>query len=169
MDITEDGVAIDDVILAVKDAIKVAGISRTDEDRDLRVTSVRLVLNTVASAKSGGGVDFRVPVLGMSLKLGGSVTRQDTHSLDITLTPPDVEPRPEVRDADVTTVLVESVNAIRSVLARASGGDDPFGLKTSMVELNFAVTRDGSITMGFNGELHGQLTHTLQISLEAAD
>ena len=168
MEVSEDGAAIDDVIGAVKEAIKVAGISGTDNNRDLRVTSVRLVLKTIASVATGGGVDFRIPFLGMSLKLGGSVTTQDTHTLDISLVPPDLGPQHEVRDGDVAAVLADSISTIRALLARASGGDDPFGLQTGFVELNFAVTRDGSITLGFNGELHGQVSHTLRIGIEAA-
>ena len=168
MEVTEDGAAIDDVVEAVKEAIKIAGISRTDDDRDLRVTSVQLVLKTIASETAGGGVDFRIPFLGMNLKVGGSVTTRDTHTLDITLVPPDLGPRPELRDGDVAAVLADSVSTIRRLVAKASGGDDPFKLKTSSVELNFAVTRNGSITLGFNGELNGQVSHTLRAGIAAA-
>jgi Trypsin-co-occurring domain 2 len=168
MEVSEDGAAVDDVVGAVKEAIKIAGISSTDNDRDLRVTSVQLVLKTIASVTTGGGVDFRIPFLGMSLKVGASVTTQDTHTLDISLVPPNFGPQHEVRDGDVAAVLADSVSTIRALLARASGGDDPFELQTGLVELNFAVTRDGSITLGFNGELHGQVTHTLRMGIEAA-
>jgi hypothetical protein len=165
MEVTEDGASIDDVVEAVKEAIKIAGISRTNNDRDLRVDSVQLILKTIASETAGGGVDFRIPFLGMNLKVGSSVTTQDTHALDITLVPPDGRPRPELRDADVAAVLADSVNTIRTIVAEAAGGDDPFELKTSSVELNFAVTRNGSITLGFNGELNGQVSHTLRVGI----
>jgi hypothetical protein len=168
VEVTEDGAAIDDVVDAVKEAIKIAGISRTDNDRDLRVTSVQLVLKTIASETAGGGVDFRIPFLGMGLKVGGSVSVQDTHTLDITLVPPDLRPRPELRDGDVAAVLADSVGTIRAIVGEASGGDDPFELKTSSVELNFAVTRNGSITLGFNGELNGQVSHTLRMDIAVA-
>jgi hypothetical protein len=168
MQVTDDGAAIDDIIEAVQDAIKIAGISSTDDDRDLRITSVQLVLHTVASRTAGGGADFRIPFLGMTFKVGGSVTRQDTHTLDLTLVPPEPGQLPEVRDDDVAAVLAESISTIRGVLALASGGDDPFGLQAATVELNFAVTRDGSITVGFNGELHGQVSHTLRAGIESA-
>jgi len=80
MEVSENGAAVDDVIGAVKDAIKIAGISSSNDNRDLRVTSVRLLLNTVASRTAGGGVDFRIPFLGMTLKIGGSLTTRDTHA-----------------------------------------------------------------------------------------
>jgi hypothetical protein len=167
MDVSQDGATIDDVIGAVKDAVKIAGISSTDDDRDLRITSVRLKLNTVASVSTGGGIDFRIPFLGMNLKVGTSITSQETHTLDVTLVPPDLARRHETRDENVANVLAESISTIRSVLVRAAGGDDPFGLQTSSVQLNFAITQDGYITLGFNGELQGQISHTLRIGVEA--
>ncbi len=168
MKVTDDGAPIDDIIEAVQDAIKTAGISTTDADRDLHITSIRLTLHTIATRTAGGVADFRVPFLGMALKIGGSVTTQDTHTLDITLVPPDGRRRPEVRDDDVAAMLAESISTLRAVIARAATGDDPFGLKSATVELNFAVTRDGSITVGFNGELHGQVSHTLEIGIKSA-
>jgi hypothetical protein len=129
---------------------------------------VQLVLKTIASETAGGGVDFRIPFLGMNLQVGGSVTTRDTHTLNITLVPPNLGPRPELRDGDVATVLADSVSTIRKIVAEASGGDDPFELKTGSVELNFAVTRNGSITLGFNGELNGQVSHALRVSIAVA-
>lgn len=167
MEVNEDGAAVNDVIAAVKDAIKIAGISSTDTDRDLRVTSVRLILNTVASMTTGGCIDFRIPLLGMSLKVGGSVTKHDTHTLDVSLVPPDPSKLHEIRGGDVATALAESVSTVRAMLAKASDGDDPFALQAALVELHFAITRDGYITLGVNGELHGQVSHTLQMGIEA--
>jgi hypothetical protein len=109
-------------------------------------------------------VDFRVPFLGMKLSLGGTVTRRDTHTIDITLVPPDV--KYHVRDSAVETVLLDAIETIRAVVTQAVGGDDPFLLKGSTVELCFAVTKDGSITLGFNGEFTNEITHTLRIGIE---
>ena len=91
MEVSDTGVAVDEVVSAVKNAIKLANISATDTGRTCESTSFQLILNTVATATAGGGVDFRVPFLGMKLSLGGTVTRRDTHTIDITLVPPDRE------------------------------------------------------------------------------
>lgn len=169
MKVSSNGVAIDELVAAVKNAIRMAGISSTDPDRDLRVASIQLTLNVVATVGAGGGLDFRVPFLGMKFKIGGSVTRLDTHTIDITLVPPDLSERHEIRDQPIETVLVKAIETIRRVIWRAAGGDDPFILKASTVAICFAITEDGSITLGFNGELKNEVAQTLRISLQDSD
>lgn len=165
MNVSDDGIPVDDLVVAVKNAIKLANISSTNSDRDLRVASAQLTLHAVATATGGGGIDFRIPFLGMKLKIGGSVTRSDTHIIDITLIPADIGETYEIRDLEIETIVVDAVETIRTVMARAAGGDDPFFLKIGTVDLSFAIKKDGEITFGFNGELKNELTHTLRISL----
>src|SRR5690349_13310890 len=131
MKITDTGVAVDDVVDAIKNAIKIANISNVDLRRDLRVVEIQLTLNTVASLTAGGGFDLRVPFVGMKLKVGASVTRRDTHTIEMTLLPPDLQEQYEVRDLPVETVLVDAVEIIRATVTRAAAGDDPFLLKAS--------------------------------------
>lgn len=103
-------VAIDEVVGAVKNAIKLARISATDAGRDLRIVSLQLTLNTVATFTVGGGLDFRVPFIGMKLSVGGTIAKRDTHTIDITLIPPDLQH--EVRDSAVETVLLDAIETI---------------------------------------------------------
>jgi hypothetical protein len=168
VDVSANGVMVDEVIGAVKNAIKLAGISARDGSRDLAVSSVQLTLHTVASYTAGGGVDFRVPFLGMKLTVGSTVSRRDTHTLDIVLEPKDLANQRELRDGDVEVALVKAIETIRTVTARAVTGDDPFILKQSTVELTFAITKDGSITLGFNGEFEDSVSHTLRMSFRPA-
>lgn len=165
MRVSSDGVAIDDLVAAVKNAIIAAGISSADADRDLRVASIQLTLQVVAAVGAGGGLDFRVPFIGMQLKIGGSVTRLDTQTIDIALVPPDLGKRHEIRDQPIETMLVDAIETIRRVISRASGGEDPFVLKSGTVDLRFAITKEGSITLGVNGELKNEVAQTLRISL----
>lgn len=166
MQITDDGVPVDVLIDAVKDAIQTASISATDPGRDLRVTAVHLTLNTVAASTAGGGVELRVPFVGMKLKLGASVTRHDTHTVEITLVPPDLAPQHQIRDASIETALLDAITGIRTVITRAAGGDDPFHLQTSTVTVTFAITRTGTISLGAQGDLQDDVTHTLRLDLE---
>jgi hypothetical protein len=166
VEVSDTGVAVDEVIDAVKNAIKAANISATETARDLRVASLQLILNTVATVTVGGGVDFRVPFLGMKLSVGGTITKRDTHIVDITLVPPEI--KHQVRDSPVETVLLDAIETVRTVVAQAIGGDDPFLLKESTVELSFAITKDGSVALGFNGEFSNEVAHTLRISIEPA-
>jgi hypothetical protein len=163
--VTEDGVPVQELIETIKEAIKTANVSSSDPDRDLRVGSVRIVLNAVATVSLGGGVEFRIPFIGMPVKFGGKLTRQDTHRIEIGLVPPDLRRRPELRDANLASVFVDAINTVRSALAGAAGGDDPFTLAESRVDISFAVTEEGAITLGVDGSLSNELTHTLTLIL----
>jgi hypothetical protein len=166
--VTEDGVPIQELIETIKQAIKTASVSSSDVDRDLRVGSVRIILNAVATRSLGGGVDFRIPFIGMPVKFGGKLTRQDTHEIDISLVPPDLKFRPELRDGDLGSVFVDAINTVRAAVASAAGGDDPFTLTDSKVDISFAVTAEGGISLGVDGGLASELTHTLTLGLVPA-
>lgn len=164
MDVTY-GVPVDQLVIIIKNAIKRANVSSTDAGRDLEVASVYLKLNAIATRVIGGGLDFRIPVLGMKLKIGGSVTHQDTHVMEMTLIPENLAEIYEIRDGEVENVLVEAIETLRAVVTRAAEGEDPFVLKDSNVELAFAVTADGTISIGAEGELKNEITHTMRLSL----
>ncbi len=165
MRVTETGVPVQELIETVKRVIKAANLSSTDVDRDLRVGSVGLTLHAVATHSLGGGLDFRIPFIGMAVKLGGRLTHQDTHTIRISLVPPDLAGRPELRDQDIDTVLVDAITTIRAAVATAATGDDPFTLTGSSVDISFAVTADGTISVGAEGGLTDEVTHTLTLGL----
>jgi hypothetical protein len=157
-------VAIDELVTVVKNVIHRASMSTTDPDRDLAVTSVQLTLNAIATVTAGGGLDFRLPVLGMKLKLGASVTRRETHVIDMTLVP-QRRGGHEIRDGEIEAVLLDAVESIRRVMTLAAQGDDPFVLSRSSVDLCFAIAKDGSIALGASGELKDEVSHRLRLSL----
>jgi hypothetical protein len=101
------GVPVDELTAVIKKAIKVANVSVTNPGRDLFVTSVYLRLNTIATRTAGGGNDFRVPLIGLPVKIGGSVTRQNSQVMEMTLVPED-SGFIETRDASVDAVLVDA-------------------------------------------------------------
>jgi Trypsin-co-occurring domain 2 len=168
MRVCEDGVPIEDLIATVKQAIETANVANSDHDRDLRVGSVRLTLNAVASRTLGGGVDFRLPFIGMQVKVGSKLTRRNTHTIEINLVPPDLEERQELRDANLGSVFVDAINTIRAAVASAALGDDPFTLSESTVTISFAVTAEGTVSFGMDGALANELTHTLTLGLMRA-
>lgn len=169
MKVTAEGVPVDSLISAVKDSIRRAGVSRATPDRDLRVASVRLILEVVASKMAGGGVDFRVPFIGMKLRVGAKVTKKDTHTINIALVPPPDRATRQVRGGDVEDVLVNAIATIRGVVAKAAEGDDPWILSDSTIDVSFAITQSGTISLGADGELAGELTHTLRLGLAPPD
>jgi hypothetical protein len=163
--VTDEGVPVGTLVRVVKDSLKRAGVSRTSDAKDLRVGSVRLTLEVVASKTAGGGLEFFVPFIGMKLKMGARVTKEETHTIDITLVPPQEPKVREVRGGDVETALVESITTIREAMVSAAGGDDPWVLSEGTVDIKFAVTKTGSISIGADGELVGALTNTLRLVL----
>ena len=91
-----------------------------------------------------------------------------THTIDIVLEPQELSTQHEIRDGEIEAMLVKAIETIRGVLAQAVEGDDQFLLRDSTVELSFAVAKDGSITLGFNGEFKNEISHTLRIGLSPA-
>ncbi|MFG3558459.1 trypco2 family protein [Micromonospora sp. NPDC047557] len=169
MNVIDYSVPVEDLVSAVKNAVKQAGISATDVGRrDLRVGSVQLTLSAVVTTKLGGGLDFRVPVIGWKVKVGGSRSRQKTHTIDITLVAEDHQDQHELRNDAVEESLVEAITTIRAVVAIGTGGDDPLVLKTSTVEIVFGITDQGTISVGAEGELTDEVTNTLRIELLSA-
>jgi hypothetical protein len=163
--VTEDGVPVQDVIAAVKLAIKEANVSATDEERDLRVQSVKLVLHALATRTVGGGLNFTVPFIGMPVRLGTKVTKSDTHEIEINLIPPDQEAEHEVREASLDRALVDAIETVRTVVASTGDGDDPFALNDAKITLSFAITADGDISIGIDGNMTDEVTNTLVLAL----
>lgn len=167
MDVIDSTVPVEELVIAVKNAVKEADISATDRGRDLKVSSIELTLNAVATVKVGGGLDFRIPVIGWKVKLGAHHTRQRTHTVTIALVPQEAGQRFQVR-GDVEDTLVEAITTIRGAIAAAGTGDDPFVLDEGTIELVFAVTDEGTISVGVEGELTDEITHTLKLGLQPA-
>lgn len=166
MEVTSEGVPVNALIGAVKGSLRQAGLSRDNADGDLQVEAVQLVLNVVATESAGGGLDFRVPFIGMKLTVGAKVTRQDTHKIDITLVPPPPDPDYRETRGDIETALVDAITTIRGVMASAAEGDEPWALSTGEVELSFVVTKQGSISLGAEGEFANEVTNKLRLVLK---
>lgn len=165
MEITDTGVPLESLVDAVKSAVREAGISSADAGRPLRITAVQLTLNAIATTSGGVKVEFKIPFVGMTVKFGRTLTAKDTHTLDLTLVPPDLAPGHEVRGGDVDHLLADAIEAIAAVVAHAAGGEDPFVLKESTVELSFAITEDGTISLGLDGHAADEITHRLKVTL----
>jgi hypothetical protein len=164
--VTDGGVPVDALISVVKDSIKQAGLSRASQNGDLRVSSVQLILQVVASKTAGGSLNLRVPFIGMKLSAGAKVTRKDTHTIDMTLVPPGERAERPVRGGEVQDALVKAITTVRDVMKSAASGDDPWILSAGTVDISFAITQAGTISLGVDGELASELTQTLRLGLE---
>jgi len=164
-----DGMPVSQLIWLVKSAITRSGVSRLSSTHDLRVVSVQVVLEVVATNSGGSDISLRVPFIGSELGISGEVTKRDTETIGITLVPP-ARPKPgPVRGRDTEKALVNAIATIRDTMAAAATGDDPWELSESTVNLAFGVTKDGSISLGLHGERSTDANQTLRLTLKPYD
>jgi hypothetical protein len=161
MRLDNDGLAVEDLVTAVRRAAAVAGTGE-----DLVITGLELTLHAVAKREYGSKLEFRIPVIGMPVSFGSRVSRQDTHRIKVNLAPAAVVH--EVRGGEVEESLVQAISTIRAVVAAGAAGPDAFEHRSSEVELSFAVTDSGSIALVGTADLAGEVTHTLKLALGPA-
>ena len=63
---------------------------------------------------------------------------------------------------------MNAIAANRDVMTQAAEGDDPWVLSTGIIDISFAITQTGTISLGVDGELANELTHTLRLGLAPA-
>jgi hypothetical protein len=166
MRLDDDGLAVEDLVTAVRRAAAEASIADADDGRDIRITGLELTLHAVARRDHGARLEFRIPVLGLPVTVGTKVTVHDTHQIKINLEP--TAPRHEVRGGEVEETLVQAIETIRAVVARGLGGQDSFTHRSSEVELAFGVTANGTVALIGTADLTDEITHTLKLTLGPA-
>ena len=70
-----------------------------------------------------------------------------------------------MRGGNVEDALVDAITTIRTAMARAAAGPDPWDLSAGIVDISFGITKEGSISLGANGELANEVTQTLRLRL----
>src|SRR5579875_1923152 len=115
---------------------------------------------------AGAGLDFRVPFLGMKIFGGAKLTKQDTHTIGILLQP---AARPAARAVlggnPIEVALASAIATIRAAMATAAAGEDPLAIGSGTVTLEFAIERNGQVSLGAEGGLGQEVTHTLVLTL----
>jgi hypothetical protein len=164
-----EGMPVDTLIWMVKEAVTESGVSRLSKTQDLRVASVHITLQVLATKSGSTEVSIRVPFTGTELGARGKLTNQDTNTIDITLAPPAQPKRRGVRGLPIDKVLVNAIATIRDAMASAATGNDPWELSQSTVSLAFGVTKTGTISLGVEGERSTDVMHTLRLTLKPAD
>jgi hypothetical protein len=67
----------------------------------------------------------------------------------------------------VEQTLVDAITTIRQTMAEAAAGDDPWILSDSVIDIDIGITKTGSISIGADGELSGEVTQTLSLALKS--
>ena len=63
---------------------------------------------------------------------------------------------------------MNAIATIRDVVTKAAEGDDPWVLSASTIDISFAITQTGTISLGVDGELANEVTQTLRLGLAPA-
>jgi hypothetical protein len=63
-----------------------------------------------------------------------------------------------ISSATCGEVLVNANATIRDVMTKTTAGDDLWVLSASTIDISFAITQTGTISLGANGELANELT-----------
>lgn len=159
---------VEDVIQKVKIAVTKANVVGR-EARDAIVASITLNLQVVQELKAGGEVRWTVPVIGLELGAAASTDRSATSAIEINL----IAPPPEAAIAqgllpeiDVVRDLEQAIKVIRRGIVAGATGDPPFVLGAASVELAFAVTVGGGISLVATADRSKSTTNTLKLNLE---
>jgi hypothetical protein len=103
----------------------------------------------------------------MGLSLGAKFSSEDTQCIEIELVPSDLDDME--RQGDIQRSIVDAARTIRQVISAAIQGDNPFSLRSSSIELTFAVNDEGRIALGFGGQLRDEVKHQLRLELGTVD
>ncbi len=165
----DDGMPVETLVWLLKEAVRESGVSRLSKDQDLRVASIQITLEVLATKSRGADVSVTVPFIGAEVGGGAKLTNKDTETIDMTLTPL-AHPKPRgVRGLAMDKVLVNAIRTIRDTMASAATGNDPWELQQGTVSLSFGVTKTGSISLGVAGERSSDMMQTLRLTLEPVD
>jgi hypothetical protein len=153
--VTGQGPLIAEVIKTIKQAINASNTNCPDPGGKLRVGTAHLTLKVAAVPAEAGTMAIRVPSADLAVK----DSRQLTHTVDLSIVPPD-----NPGGDDRSSALAEAINAIKDALAIP----DQFLLNGTNVSFSFAVDNDGAVLLGGSGDLGAAITHTLALTLVPA-
>jgi len=115
----------------------------------------------------GGKVDVRVPVIGAHLRIGGRRVRQRMHTVQVMLVPEHYGRARHDHGAG-DEELVMALRAIRDLMDPSGHGGHSWSVAGGTVQVSFAVTDEGSISVGLNSDRSDEHVHSLQLELRPA-
>lgn len=159
------GVQIDTIISKVKKAIREVEQRSYRSDLKVKVEKLDLKLKTFNSKE--GGVELKVPVIDLDLGLGGNISKEETHTIELTLVP--VDDTRLFGEEDIEDSLVELIMGIEEGIKNALVEVPRFKLEKASVELNFIVSKSGEISIVAKGEKKLETTNNLKLYLTSSN
>jgi hypothetical protein len=164
-DASTAGWPVEKVITQVKEAIAKANVGAGNED--LVVTSIAVELKVLKSIVGGAAWEWKVPIIGLTLKGGSKVTQADTETVTLKLVPPESKDlSTSMLEADeIGDDVVRAVSLIRAGIVSARTNEPIFGLGEATFELEFGVTAEGELSLIAVAEGKREATNKLTLTL----
>ena len=168
MEVTSESVAIRTLVEVVKSSICEVQGAAEPRAGELVAASATLTLHVMMDTTVGGKVDLRVPVIGAHLRIGGRRGRHRMHSVHVSLVP-EHHGRTHHDHGTGDPELVMALRAIRDLLDGTGHGGHSWSVAGGTVQVSFAVTDEGSISVGLTGDRSDEHVHSLELELQPAD
>jgi len=163
-----DAFDVKDIVGQVKAAITAANLSTEPSATDISVTEVDLTLKVVRDLEAGVDATWKVPFLNLDLSVKGGKKWSTTNTVEMKLVPPKpAQPKAEAvaPQIDVESELARAIQLVRTSVAAASTGTPLFDLKAASVELTFAVSDSGELSLVAKADADKDTTQTLSLTL----
>jgi hypothetical protein len=112
----------------------------------------------VKVTSSGVPLDSLIKVVKASIRRAGPGSARRRR-------PPEDAGRQTRGAEDIEDTLVNATTSIRALASQAAARNDPWILSEGIIDISFAITATGTITLGIDGELSDEITHTLRLRL----
>ncbi|MEY9929675.1 hypothetical protein ABH926_004315 [Catenulispora sp. GP43] len=168
MEVTSESVTIRTLVEVIKASI--CEVQGAEEPRpgDLIAASAALTLHAMMDTTVGGKVDLRVPVIGAHLRIGGRRARHRMHTVHVSLVPEHYG-RSQHDHGAGDPELVMALRAIRDLMDATGRGGHSWTVAGGTVQVSFAVTDEGSISVGLNSDRSDEHVHSLELELQPVD
>jgi hypothetical protein len=165
VEVSSESVAIRNLVEVIKSSICEAQGAEEPRPGELVVSSAELNLQVMMDTTVGGKVDVRVPVIGAHLRIGGRRIRHRMHTVHVVMVPEHYG-RAQHDHGPGDQELVSALHAIKDLMEPGSPGGHSWSVATSTVQVSFAVTEEGSISVGLNSDRSDEHVHSLQLELQ---
>lgn len=164
MDVQDSSVDVEDLIDSIKRGLSQADLTIPGRLRDLRIVGIGLELHVIARRSEGGGLRFRVPVIGIELLAGARTDSLATTTISLSLEP--IERKDAAFKApSFEAEIIQAVNTVRDTVRFAQGGRDPWVLRAGTIEIQFGVTKEGSLQLFLDRSVSSEHINTLTIEI----
>ena len=137
-------VTLEDLVREVKVAL-LRVQQHAERDQLPPLATAELELNTVQSTEGSGKISFLI------VEIGGEASKEFTHSVKLTLTPPSPKSSSDVTSVLLADALAESILAGARAISAAKKGSPPLHAKELKAVVKFALKRDaeGKLSISF--------------------